>query len=396
MCTAWQTTHNISSSIDDALAPALMKKPRTTGNKRCRAPSSDSAPPGGRYQALLEWLTVSGATGLSNLEFRESEKSGGGTGVFAKRRIRPGGCVAWIPQSCVLTAAKALSSAVGQTCRKLLPNCTDEFVLVLWMALGRGDPSHPFHAYLGSLPTERTSLVSWPEAHLSALAGTNLGTAVADHRRLVTETYAGLLCELRRVRPRLLPPACDADALAWAYDMYLSRRFPETLAVGKLAKRRGKPRNSMLTQSVGVMLPLFDLLNHSTGTDIDWCGDARGVAFHVGAKSLGVAAGAEVFNNYGDKGNEELMMVHGFAIHNNLHDSYGLRLLMRTSADDPPRCLGVFRMHRSDNPDVISSAQVPPCPSTWPAKVCVVSLPPPTQDPVRPLIRLVPVSVVKM
>ena len=57
------------------------------------------------------------------------------------------------------------------------------------------------------------------------------------------------------------------------------------------------------------------------------------------------------------------MMAHGFCLNNNLHDSYGLKLLMRTSPDPQvaPVVLGVFRLLRADNPDVVSghAEQIP-------------------------------------
>jgi hypothetical protein len=110
------------------------------------------------------------------------------------------------------------------------------------------------------------------------------------------------------------------------------------------------------------MLPLLDLLNHSYETKIDWTGTSLGVSFNCGLQSNGVKAGKEVFNNYGNKSNEELMMVHGFAMSNNLHDSYGLQLSVRlqpeigSSSSSPPSStsLGTFFLYRSDNPDVES------------------------------------------
>jgi len=133
------------------------------------------------------------------------------------------------------------------------------------------------------------------------------------------------------------------------------------------------------------MLPLFDLLNHSYNTDIDWTGTKNGVSFHCGVGSKGVAAGCEVFNNYGNKGNEELMMSHGFAIYNNQHDSYGLKLSVCLPSDlenisgggggggssssssgssssssststGQVVCLGVFRLHRKDAEEQIPTA----------------------------------------
>ena len=110
---------------------------------------------GPRLGALLRWLQESGAEGLEALEFRASSLANGGLGVFVgkdRQTLKPGDLIARIPQSCVLTADKALASDVGRACVGANPECTDEFVLIIWIAVGRLDENHPFHAYLSSLP----------------------------------------------------------------------------------------------------------------------------------------------------------------------------------------------------------------------------------------------------
>lgn len=46
----------------------------------------------------------------------------------------------------------------------------------------------------------------------------------------------------------------------------------------------------------------------------------------VSFQSDGVPKGEEVFNNYGQKGNEELLLAYGFAIENNTADSAALKI----------------------------------------------------------------------
>ena len=53
--------------------------------------------------------------------------------------------------------------------------------------------------------------------------------------------------------------------------------------------------------NVGVMLPLFDILNHKNPHQISWSGNAEYVTFALGEGAEGVAAGEEVYNNYGAK-----------------------------------------------------------------------------------------------
>ena len=179
------------------------------------------------------------------------------------------------------------------------------------------------------------------------------------------------------------------DDIVWAHDNYLSRRFPVRLSYEEEEEEEEEGGGAKvvattcasLNQSLGVMLPLFDLLNHSYSTDIDWeGGTSSGVSFHCGVNSAGIAAGEEVFNNYGNKGNEQLMLAHGFCIQDNVHDSYGLKLLARMPVDDGSIdgdgdggsgsgssggvvCVGVFWIFRSDNPDVMEQ-RIEQIPST--------------------------------
>ena len=96
------------------------------------------------------------------------------------------------------------------------------------------------------------------------------------------------------------------------------------------------------TGAPGVLLPFFDLLNHGKGTEIEWRGDGQSVAFAAGAD--GIEPQAEIFNNYGSKSNDELLMAHGFALENNEHDRVALK--MTVSAEDGRRTLGPFYLRR--------------------------------------------------
>ena len=390
--------------------------------------STGKKSPSSLHHNLLEWLQKQGTTGLSTLEFRPSKKVGGGIGTFTTQDIQPGSSIARLPQTCVLTATKALRSTFGQACSAAIENDstgTDEFILLLWMAIGRKDSTHPFHPYLASLPQLPSLPISWSITLTNTsttLENTNLGAALESHRTLIHTTYRNLVDVVQAKCPTLIPAAYNHNDLAWAHDNYLSRRFPKRLAIEptmvqvvrekekkkekeKEKKKNGNKRNrisnssspcsnldlnqnivastcSSLHGELGVMLPLFDLLNHSYETDIDWSGTALGVSFNCGIQSNGIQAGKEVFNNYGNKSNEELMMSHGFAMSNNLHDSYGLQLSVRmqpetetetetssssssttsisstssTTLSTPTSTflVGTFRLYRSNNPDVES------------------------------------------
>ena len=74
------------------------------------------------------------------------------------------------------------------------------------------------------------------------------------------------------------------------------------------------------------MLPVLDILNHRPHTPIAWLRLADRVAFVCEPGFAGAAAGAEVFNNYGAKSNEELLLGFGFVLADprNEHDTLSL------------------------------------------------------------------------
>ena len=84
--------------------------------------------------------------------------------------------------------------------------------------------------------------------------------------------------------------------------------------------------------SAGVLLPLLDLLNHAPGARVTWAPATRAAPRVVFTSDDGVAPGGEVANNYGAKSNEELLMVHGFALADNVHDTCALFARAREGA----------------------------------------------------------------
>lgn len=104
-------------------------------------------------------------------------------------------------------------------------------------------------------------------------------------------------------------------AYLWSSIMFTSRSFPH-----KIIDQSAKDGQAML-------LPLIDLLNHDNSTRVNWeykSVDNTGY-FSIHSQEQ-LIKGYEVYNNYGAKGNEELLMGYGFVIPDNPNDSVALRL----------------------------------------------------------------------
>eukprot|EP00439_Symbiodinium_sp_Y106_P078382 s226_g17.t1 len=146
--------------------------------------------------------------------------------------------------------------------------------------------------------------------------------------------------------------------LFWAYGMWFSRRFPTALAShGKNAgyrwQRRAEEEMEEESDGEGAMVPFMDFTNHRSGTKIVWSADDEHVTFTAGEP--GVEEGAEAPSN------EDLLLIHGFALLDNIYDTYGLWLSVQVSEEPPtqrpkkkrrasPKTqrIGPFLLRRSD------------------------------------------------
>ena len=294
-----------------------------------------------RVVDLLGWLTRLGARGVSQLEVRTSTIPNAGNGVFTSERVEPGGLLVAIPQAAVMTACKAWQRPAGKAIASMNASGAqppDELVLWLDMAVGRFDVDHPHHFFLRSLPDEEPTAVGWPQEVRKLLSGTNLGAAVEEARQHFDDLYQDFVVPLQAAHPDLLRVNQGSKSVstkiigqaevAWARGMYYSRRFPS-----QLATTSGEGATNQQNGELGVMLPLLDVLNHRLFDEMDcntdkihWEATESEVSFR--ASSHGLSAGAECFNSYGRKGNEELLNLYGFAIPENEQETYGLALTL--------------------------------------------------------------------
>ena len=273
---------------------------------------------------MLKWLTAAGATGLDTVHVHATPD--GGIGVSSRAGVAPHAAIASIPATCVMSVGRSASSAVGLACKALPTPPSPEYVLWLDMALGRSTVSHASHPYLAALPRDAPDLASWTDTDLEALAGTDGDVAA----KAMNESLAA---EHGRVQTLLgTAHAAPLAAMRWARGCYLSRRFPPRL-LDAAAPTADAP---------GILLPFFDLLNHGTGTEIEWRGDGTCVTFAAGA--TGIVSHAEILNNYGSKANDELLVAHGFSLRDNEYDRVALKMTVATSAGK--RTLGPFYLRR--------------------------------------------------
>ncbi|GAA5910166.1 hypothetical protein JCM8208_006747 [Rhodotorula glutinis] len=183
--------------------------------------------------------------------------------------------------------------------------------------------------YVDHLPTTesmRTTLYFSP-AERELLRGSNLYGATEEREQ-------GWRQEWDEVRGWISDDAVREelswDKWLWACTILSSRAFPSSLIDGDKAN------------STPVLFPGIDMLNHRPTAKVTWSSDVHAeVASSGGEGDKGsltivldedVPADEQVFNTYGAKSNEELLLGYGFVLPSNPADFHALKLAL------PPSC----------------------------------------------------------
>ncbi|KAG1803172.1 uncharacterized protein BJ212DRAFT_1396542 [Suillus subaureus] len=159
--------------------------------------------------------------------------------------------------------------------------------------------------YLKSLPPADALLtpLQFTPSELEAFRGTNIYGATRDRQESWNAEWD---------KCRTFINAINADwAERYTWDKYLrastylsTRAFPSTL----LSR---SPTLQTTSSSYPFMLPGVDILNHSRGQPVSWCTSYPE---------------EKVFNNYGLKANDELILGYGFSLPQNPDDKITLQL----------------------------------------------------------------------
>ena len=305
------------------------------------------------------WHAASGAVVAPGLRFRTGPH---GLGGFATRDLPAGTTLLALPCARALNELTAAASDVGRAAAPLVAahpgRLSGRSVLYLAMVADAADPAARFHEYLASLPQRFDDPLWWSERELAQLAGTNLAAGVAFKRRWLRASFDALFPALHETHPALFPrPVFTWRRFLWAHSCFSSRGFPHALSVppghpsegaaaaaapGDASGGGAEPDDVAAAHAagpVGCMLPVLDLLNHRYRTPVEWRREAAAAAPAAASDACDgggarvsfvtqapIAAGEEVFNNYGPKSNEELLLSFGFVLPDNPQDTLALRL----------------------------------------------------------------------
>ncbi|KAI8378001.1 uncharacterized protein BYT42DRAFT_496807 [Radiomyces spectabilis] len=206
--------------------------------------------------------------------------------VYANDTVQENEAFATVPFRIAITepvARKAFPMLEGFSCRTVL-----SLFLVQQKLLG----NQSFYApYLDILPDHIMTPFFYNDEDLHYLTNTNIANTVKERKQAIYQDYERALQVLADTVNK---QEYTWERFLWAYSVLSSRAFPYSLV---------DPQH---TEGSEVLFPLLDALNHKPNTKITWVrsGDEEtGTLTFVSGQQ--VAAGEQMYNNYGPKSNEE-------------------------------------------------------------------------------------------
>ncbi|KAI1204491.1 SET domain-containing protein [Annulohypoxylon truncatum] len=204
------------------------------------------------------------------------------------------------------------------------PHVIGRFFLMQQHILG---PKSKWWPYVRTLPQpEHMSSILpalWPSDDIEFLRGTNAFSAVQDIKSTLKKEYKHAM----RLLPETYYSEYTRPLYYWAYAIFTSRSFRPSL----IFPPQTSSGLSCDLDDFSVLLPLYDIGNHSPLAKITWATDEEAQICTLTCRQT-YSAGEQVFNNYGMKTNVELLLGYGFVIpaDDNFHNDY---IHIRTKAD---------------------------------------------------------------
>ncbi|KAJ2721685.1 hypothetical protein GGI07_003800 [Coemansia sp. Benny D115] len=261
-----------------------------------------------RLAVFTAWLEENGAD-LSNIELRYTPDSG--NCVYARQDIPKDTLYINIPQKLVITG-KVCNKALSTEAQNGDCGLTERALLATFLVHERYQAgAKSFWApYIDILPAEFHTPLFFNEKELGVLRGTPAEHAIEDRRNDLETEYRRAAAA---VSGKMSEEVMTFERYAWAASAVMSRAFSKALMEGYDEQSAGSQ----------VLLPLLDMVNHQARRRVTWLAHANGVGFVTGSLLEG---GQQVFNNYGPKSNEELMIGYGFCLAGNEFSHFHIRV----------------------------------------------------------------------
>lgn len=254
-----------------------------------------------------------------------------------------------IPFDALVTIDKAIEYFGEWALTAHLKTSNVNAVLKMYLSRLRSERNHEFSDFVNLLPTSEQigTPYCWNAEYKAYLKGTNLGNSLRDNIALLVEEW----WQIVNMIPESVPKpenhyvnlkfyyeykfytdddiykyfAVDVEAANWT-------SFPNYLWASLILKSRSFPYylfakhvTRQVAPDEAVLIPVIDLTNHNPKAKVSWSVGDDG-SFTLECENPTRVKGAEIFNNYGMKGNEELLLAYGFCIEDNSADSAALKI----------------------------------------------------------------------
>ncbi|KAI4868167.1 SET domain-containing protein [Hypoxylon rubiginosum] len=297
-----------------------------------------------RYDALLRWVEEEGGSLNPAIEIYHDDVTKGSYRVKDSCSVGVDDVIVSLPLSKTLSYLDAISchpdfspssssnnSSLeeqshfpAEFLEKTPPHVVGRFFLMQEYLLGSESKWWPYIQTLPQPEHMSTALPAmWPSDDIGFLKGTNAFVAVQDIKSTLKKEYKDAM--------KLLPERYHAEYTRllyyWAYSIFTSRSFRPSLILPAEALS-GLPCE---LDDFSVLLPLYDIGNHSPLAQIAWTTDEQARVCTLKTRQR-YSAGEQVFNNYGMKTNAELLLGYGFVLSEDdrLHNDY---VHIKTKAD---------------------------------------------------------------
>lgn len=284
---------------------------------------------------LLTWARAHGAETSPSISFESVGENNFGA-VSA-----PGPVSISVPANLIIGIPAAIASFGPEFADISRKTRSVNAILKLFLARERSLailPSSFYKTYIESLPTTMKSPYVWLAEDQKLLGGTNLGSSLRENLTEIIEEWWLVVSVL----PEITLPELHYVAMKFYYEhrfysveqmhQYLTNvdvdawtSFPAYLWAAMIIKLRSFPAyllegDGAVARDAAILVPVVDLLNHSPTAKVSWV-VGNGV-FRLETD----APGGEIFNNYGQKGNEELLLAYGFCLEGNPADLVALKI----------------------------------------------------------------------
>lgn len=285
-----------------------------------------------RLQSCIQWAKDNAAIIDERVEFKVTP--GSGVAAFCKTRVSSSEPLISVPKKLLLTNNLAREHfGIQKKSSSRNPNVFLQLYLSKLKFDGACDNAKFFKPYLDILPSGREvgSPYFWSPEEMDLLKGTDLFLKTKRNlANLVQEWFEGItqinqvtadakafydlfansgIDTVDYLEENVVPKWNSFPAYLWSTVIFTSRAFPQILL------------DQEATQDINeaFLFPIVDLLNHRNNTKVEWAADYKASALTFSTKET-LNEGDELFNNYGDKSNEELLLGYGFALENNDFD----------------------------------------------------------------------------